>query len=131
MNKIRVIKDRCTSCGICEMVCSITKNGVLNPKQSRIRVKEMFPIPGYPEVCTQCKNPLCKKACSVDAIENNNSGTVLVSYGKCIKCMKCVEACPFGTMFVDIHDGKPIKCDLCNGDPQCVRYCPTGALIYK
>jgi Fe-S-cluster-containing hydrogenase component 2 len=25
---------------------------------------------------------------------------------------------------------KAFTCDLCNGDPQCVKYCPEGALHY-
>jgi ferredoxin len=24
----------------------------------------------------------------------------------------------------------PLKCDLCGGDPQCVKFCPTEALVY-
>jgi Fe-S-cluster-containing hydrogenase component 2 len=24
----------------------------------------------------------------------------------------------------------PLKCDLCGGDPQCVKFCPTEALVF-
>lgn len=131
MKKIRVIRKKCTSCQICEMVCAITKNGILNPKQARVKVKESFPIPGFPILCVQCKEPLCKKACPVEAIAIDDSHIVIINYDKCIKCMDCVKACPFGAMFIDPQDGKPIKCDVCGGDPQCVKYCPTGTLIYN
>jgi carbon-monoxide dehydrogenase iron sulfur subunit len=30
--------DRCTGCSICELVCSMAKHGVYNPKKSYIRV---------------------------------------------------------------------------------------------
>jgi Fe-S-cluster-containing hydrogenase component 2 len=131
MNRIKVIKNKCTGCGICEMVSSIAKNKVVNPKKARIRVKDMYPIPGYPVVCIQCNDPLCKKTCPGGAIKINENGTVIINYNKCTKCMKCVDACPFDTMFIYVQDGKPIKCDLYGGDPQCVKYYPTGALIYE
>jgi len=34
----------------------------------------------------------------------------------------CVTACPFGAMSFDSIGKKVIKCDLCDGDPQCVRF---------
>ena len=26
--------------------------------------------------------------------------------------------------------GHVFKCDLCDGDPVCARFCPTGAIVY-
>jgi Fe-S-cluster-containing hydrogenase component 2 len=50
--------------------------------------------------------------------------------GRCVKCMACVAACPFGCALVDeVHD-EVVKCDLCKGDPACARFCPTKALRY-
>ena len=31
-------------------------------------------------------------------------------------------------LFWDQDKEKAVKCDLCRGDPQCVKECPTGAL---
>jgi Fe-S-cluster-containing hydrogenase component 2 len=28
-------------------------------------------------------------------------------------------------------EGKAIKCDECDGHPECVLFCPTGALAYE
>lgn len=52
-------------------------------------------------------------------------------------CMACVEACPYGSIFVlrteDIADGTPVlspderPCHLC-ADRPCAAACPTGAL---
>lgn len=130
MSKIKVNSNKCTGCMICELVCSIAKNEEVNPKRARIRVKETFPIPGSPIVCSQCKKPLCREVCPVNAIEINDV-SITINYDKCTKCMKCVKVCPFNAVFIDVKDGKPIICDLCNGDPQCVKYCPKGALIYE
>jgi Fe-S-cluster-containing hydrogenase component 2 len=33
-------------------------------------------------------------------------------------------------MFWDFSARKAIKCDLCDGDPYCVKYCPREAILY-
>jgi Fe-S-cluster-containing hydrogenase component 2 len=30
---------------------------------------------------------------------------------------------------LDEGEEMPLKCDLCEGDPQCVKFCPTEALV--
>jgi len=42
----------------------------------------------------------------------------------------CVAICPFGAMSFDNLSKQVIKCDLCDGDPQCVRFCETQAVTY-
>ena len=44
--------------------------------------------------------------------------------------MACLEACPFGAIFFDSEQGVAIMCDLCGGDPACVKRCATGAIRY-
>jgi Fe-S-cluster-containing hydrogenase component 2 len=46
----------------------------------------------------------------------------------CISCYKCVDACPFGAVFVHGDCEYPIKCDMCSGDPECVKACPKDAI---
>ena len=41
-----------------------------------------------------------------------------------------MAGCPFGAILYDPDNRRVIKCDLCGGDPQCVRFCPTGALQF-
>jgi Fe-S-cluster-containing hydrogenase component 2 len=41
---------------------------------------------------------------------------------KCTACRACVDACPFGAIFVG-PKGEILKCDLCGGNPLCVKYC--------
>jgi len=43
----------------------------------------------------------------------------------------CVSACPFGAMGFDVQQKRVFKCDLCDGDPQCVRFCDMKAVDYK
>jgi anaerobic carbon-monoxide dehydrogenase iron sulfur subunit len=62
---------------------------------------------------------------------NYSTGAMEVNPYRCIGCMGCVSACPFGATFVDQDNGRVLKCDLCDGDPTCVKVCPTGALTYE
>src|SRR5512136_864489 len=55
---------------------------------------------------------------------------VMVDYDKCIGCRSCVTVCPFGAMNFNVIDRKVFKCDFCDGDPQCVRFCDMKAVDY-
>jgi Fe-S-cluster-containing hydrogenase component 2 len=41
-----------------------------------------------------------------------------------------VIACPIGGISMNMETGKIIKCNLCDGDPECVKYCAYGAIEY-
>jgi len=38
--------------------------------------------------------------------------------------------CPIEGVVFDASTGKAVKCDLCGGDPECVKVCDKGALKY-
>ena len=42
----------------------------------------------------------------------------------------CIIACPFGGPSIDPFDRSTVKCDLCDGDPECVKFCPNEALKF-
>jgi Fe-S-cluster-containing hydrogenase component 2 len=42
----------------------------------------------------------------------------------------CMVGCPFGAVRYDSTRKKVFKCELCEGDPQCVKFCPTGSLQF-
>ena len=133
---IRVDKSICAGCRTCEVVCSFIKSSVINPEVSRIQVTASFlDITLTPHPCLQCAEPLCMEACPVDAIYvDEMTGARVVDDNECIGCGDCVEAC--GDYFdpprlrLDPATDVALKCDLCGGDPECVRACPTGALTY-
>ena len=127
--KLTVIPEQCSGCGICELVCAIKHFGVNNPKKSAIRVLITYPHPvmRMPIVCSQCRVPACAQVCPVDALRWIE-GVVQLDKENCISCFKCVEACPFGAIYAHEDCDLPIMCDMCGGDPECVKKCPKGAL---
>ena len=133
MQKILLVdSEKCTGCRACEMVCSVKHEGVSNPTRSRIHViKWEAEGLALPMICQQCESPPCMAVCPKDAISHDEElGRVTVDYDLCIGCKMCITACPFGGMGIDIVTRQVIKCDLCDGDPTCVRFCDPGALQY-
>jgi len=124
--------ERCTGCRICELACSLYKEGEVNPSRSRIHVvkweEEGIDLP---IVCQQCEEPLCEAVCPTKAITRNpDTGALVVDYNKCIGCRTCILACPFGGIAFDPVERRIMKCDLCEGEPKCAQFCPTEALAY-
>ncbi len=133
MNKVLMINhEKCTGCRLCELVCSVKHDGVSNPTRSRIKVMKWEMEGLYiPMSCQQCQDAPCLNACPVGAISRNEElARVEVDYDICIGCRTCVSVCPFGAMSFNGIDRKVIKCDLCDGDPQCARFCDIKAVEY-
>lgn len=114
------------------MICSLSHEGEISPLRSRIGVvKWESEGLSFPMNCRQCDDAPCAVVCPVKAISRDeNLNRVMVDYARCIGCRSCVTACPFGGMSFDTSGGRIIKCDLCDGDPLCVRFCAYGALRY-
>jgi len=131
----------CTGCLTCEAVCSAFKsNSVVRPELSRIKISvNIFSgtIDSFiPNPCYQCDDPKCLVACPIDGALyiDKKTGVRLVNEFLCIGCGSCVQAC--GQEFdpprimLDKEKNVAIKCDLCNLDPQCTKWCPNGAIRY-
>ncbi len=125
-----VVYENCTGCHICELACSYRHGGAFRPFVSRITV---FTNPddheALPVYCLQCRNAFCAAACPTNAIVRDERCAYVVEHLRCIGCRECAYACPFGA--IGFEEGIfPVKCDLCGGDPECVKVCPHDALIY-
>jgi len=123
---IWIVRDylRCTGCRRCEIACSLSHEGWIWPEASRIRVFMPFPGVEIPHFCAQCDDYPCVKSCPVEAISIDEKTTaVLVDRDRCTGCGLCIRACPGSIPFLHPKDGKTTICDLCNGDPQCVKVC--------
>jgi Fe-S-cluster-containing hydrogenase component 2 len=81
-------------------------------------------------VCMQCEDAPCIPVCPSGAlVRATDTNAVVVVKDRCVGCRMCALACPFGA--INYWDGKAQKCDLCGGDPECVRFCAPGALRFE
>ena len=127
-----VTPNRCTACRNCEVACSFVHT--VNPvalARPRVRVYALSETKNTVNLCLQCEEAACQKVCPVEAlIRNEKTGAIEVNLQRCIRCMMCTIACPFGNIYLDEEASEIIKCDLCHGDPACAKFCPTLALEY-
>ncbi len=134
MEKILVINpEKCTGCSSCELACSLEHESEFKPSKSRVSVHRWPKIGvSVPLTCLQCDEPACEKVCMAGAISKDpDTGIVAVNEEQCIGCRLCVSACPFGNMNYDLSGKHVFKCDLCKGEPECAKFCPSGAIEYK
>jgi Fe-S-cluster-containing dehydrogenase component len=124
----------CTECLRCLGACSLTKLGRVQPPLARIAVKRRWPELPEIQVCRfdDCPDQPCIDSCPVEAITRNAQGFVLIDRDTCTGCRSCVEACPYGAIWME-ENGSEVayKCDFCGGSPACVQECVTGALVQK
>lgn len=136
--------EMCVGCGTCMAVCSLSHHGVVSPQLSSIQVV-MFAREGAlieANTCQQCEGPECMSACTIAGAMyiDEVTGARVIDTEKCIGCGECQKACPnrkssphyygdgLAPIRFDAANEKYFKCDLCGGDPQCVKFCPKEAL---
>ena len=72
----------------------------------------------------------CVRACPNNAIQRNpETGAMETVEDRCIRCHMCALACPFGATLVG-PEKEVLRCDLCGGDPECVKRCETRAIQF-
>jgi len=124
---LRVVEKNCTGCRICEIACSFSHEEAYAPAKARLHVDFAWPNRYKPVVCTLCG--LCVKACNTGALTfHPELGCLQLMEEKCDMCGNCAEACPIHIIKFDKKKGLPQICDMCNGAPECVEWCPQGAL---
>ena len=124
--EVWIVRDylRCTGCRRCEIACSLHHEDWIWPEASRIRVFMPFPGVEVPHFCAQCDDYPCVDSCPVNALSVDDDTTaVLVDREKCISCAQCIDACPGKVPFLHPGDNKATICDLCDGEPECVKVC--------
>lgn len=121
----------CTGCRACEVNCSFVHEGEYSGALARLHVVKLEEAGvDRPVVCLRCAKAPCAEICPENAI-TQDPGTRIVSVDpeKCVGCGLCVEACVAGVIQLHPDSRIPLLCDLCGGDPECAKRCPTGALV--
>ena len=144
--------NACTGCRTCETVCSAynhktvvdgeVMNGLGNPYLANIRVYPFNPDADVPVVCVMCRDNPCIEACPVAPDEEGRRAlyrdpktlAITCDEERCVACGSCAEACRterVAAILPNPQTNRPERmCTLCGGDPQCVKYCPYGALSH-
>jgi len=129
MSHVLISNKRCTGCHMCELACSAWHEGAFRPSVARLRV-EVDPNAGRSRgyTCLQAACKKCAAACPTGAI-TESGGVVRVDAALCDGCADrpdgpaCVAACPTKVIALYPETHKAFKCDLCDGEPQCVLFC--------
>ena len=128
--------EKCSGCKICELICSLNARKLANnhksSTKSRIKIiKRQMKNVDMPIVCGQCENPLCIKVCPLEVLTKDPSSEVIkLNQDDCIGCRLCSYICPIDGIWIDAETGTAIKCEQCDGDPVCVKFCPSKAIKY-
>lgn len=149
-SRIVVDFDKCTGCRTCEAVCAAYNHkvtvggevllGLGNPRLSNIRVSHFNPDVDVPSVCVMCGDSPCIEICPVEPDKHGHralyrdpkTSAIKNDPDRCIKCGACAKVCAAeraGAIVPNPGTNLPERmCTLCDGDPQCVKHCPYGAL---
>ena len=124
--------ELCTACRYCEVVCSFKHYGRIDLGKSYISI--LFSgdenTRASEEInCQHCEEPICVNVCPSEAAgKDEGTGWVKINTLKCIGCKTCVYMCPLSVPIFDEELKVAAKCDFCDGDPECVKHCSSGAL---
>jgi phenylglyoxylate dehydrogenase beta subunit len=131
-NTIAFRAEHCNGCGDCMTACGRAKTGSVATDRARLQV---LAAPGSDRfelaLCRQCGDPECVHSCPAAALaKNDETGVIDWDDSKCVNCLLCTVGCTYAGISLDVEAGHVVKCDLCAGDPACVKACDTGALKY-
>jgi anaerobic carbon-monoxide dehydrogenase iron sulfur subunit len=132
----------CTGCMYCMTACSTHNEGSTSLSKGRLKIirheghaltrtdeqdELIFTFVG----CQQCEDPACSVVCPTGALRRDAStGAMVIHREECDGCRMCLVECPFGAISFNQKNKQVFKCELCNGDPLCVKFCQPQALRF-
>lgn len=122
---------KCTGCRTCEAICSARNTQKITPSSSSIKIiSDDRQGKNFGILCQHCRKPLCLETCPSRAIDKGEDGIVRINKLFCTDCGLCAMACPSAAPLKDPGTQEIHKCDLCEGEPLCVKNCPQDALTF-
>lgn len=130
IKSIKIDADKCNGCRACEIICSAfhatPKYSSNNPARARIqvishRLKNIW-LPVFAGEYAQAEC-LGRDKYIIDGKEYD-------------ECAFCRASCPSRDLFKEPDSGLPLKCDMCESDPElkepmCVQKCLNNVLVYE
>ena len=136
MPHVMISDKKCTGCHMCELACSAWHEGVYRPSVARLEVRvNPTTVAVRGRTCLQTACAKCEEICPEGAITRKEitaapvglesvRGYVLrVDESMCTNCGECYGVCPYGVIHEHPDRHVAFKCDLCDGEPQCVAFC--------
>lgn len=133
---------RCIGCQSCTVACRVHNDlpleMIYNPVTT-VGPTGVFPyvhMVHLPLLCMHCDNPPCVDICPSRASQKRSDGIVWVDGNKCVGCLACVMACPYGARTFNKEKGIVQKCNFCKDRveqgklPYCVQTCHQKARIF-
>jgi carbon-monoxide dehydrogenase iron sulfur subunit len=132
MKQIRLNIAKCTGCGQCALTCAYKNSQKFDLAKSDIHILQWEDIClSVPQLCQQCEDAPCISACATEALAfDGKTGAIILDKDLCTQCSVCQDECRYQVIRLD-EAGYPRTCDLCAGDPQCVKVCYPGCLTYE
>jgi len=133
LQRLLTRKEVCSGCRACEVACVVRHEGCFGVAHTRIKVTKIDSEGlDAPNICRLCRRPTCVAACSTQALSRDEvTGVIHLNEEACIGCSDCVDGCAFGVVNLHSETGFPLICDLCDGDPACVKRCAPGAILFS
>jgi len=126
--------DKCDGCLECEKACIKAHPHAVASGKSRIKIDEDESGKHKVAVCVHCETCPPSEVCPSALLEFHNEGNYwTLDEHRCFACMACIPRCPYDGVFFEGAFGieTAYTCDLCAGDPACVKVCPKGALTLE
>lgn len=121
---------RCTGCRYCEIACAFYHFKTIDFEKAHLRIEFDEKNVEFEAIyCQHCDEPVCVAACPNDAItKDEETGWVKINPAICIGCKTCTIVCPLSVPWFNEAFHVSMKCDFCNGDPQCAKFCSPQAI---